>query len=281
MSGSFDTTPKIVIPDDRFNVMEPIFSQNAFDGAVDSKGYTVTIEKAIRCPCVVLGTGQGNPSCLSCGGSSWFFISKRKTVGLVQSMNKETKYQQWSETQRGTAKISLKGIDQVAFMDRVTVLEVESIFTQNAVMRRSSTNQLFAFLFYRPKEIEYIYAFTAVDSQPRLVDSTKYTVEDDHIIFDSSLSSLMNTDTLGEVYCMLGIRYKHNPTYHVIDILRETVKTFSSDDTPVILPEQNPIEDLAVKEPMPIYAVGRKVHFMFDSPNLSGESLFDNTPTNE
>lgn len=281
MSNELDAsrkTAKIIVPDDRHNVVEPIFSKSEFDKAVESKGYDVTIEEAISCPCKVTSTGQGNPLCKNCGGAAWFFISKRKTLAVVQSINKRTKFLNWSETDRGTSQITLKGEDRVSFMDRIVLLEVVSVFSQTTVINVSSDNAMFAFLFYAPTAIKRIFLFTDLEEKHKpLTYAVDYFIEDDHILFTETVRPYLRENSDGIFVGRVGVRYEHNPTYHVIDINRETVKAFSRDDE-FEGDYSNLSDDFPIKEVIPVNCVGRKAHYMFDSPNLSGESLYDNTP---
>lgn len=266
--------------DDKFNVLQPIFSQNEFDKAIESKGYDVFIEKGMRCPCYIKNSAAANPMCLNCGGTGWFFFGKKSTVAVIQSMNRRTKFLNWSETDRGTIQVTVKGIDRVAFMDRVTVLEVESIFSQASLVFKTNLDKYVSFLIYSPTEIDSCFIYDSFD-QPLLYlrKDVNFSVVEDRLEFNDTIIQYLDSEQEAQI----TVRYFHHPTFHIIDINREIVKTFSYDDRfdedkelPVLNQEQ--INPAFVKQLMPVNSVARKVHFMLDSPNASGESLYDNTP---
>lgn len=272
---------RIITPSpDKYNPLEPIFSQNAFDKAIETKGYDVEVEKGLKCPCRIKSTNSANPKCLNCGGSGWFFISKKKTVAVIQSMNRRTKFLNWSETDRGTIQVTVKGIDRVAFMDKIRVLEVEAIFSQAADIFLTSTNKQIAFLFYEPTKIDECYLFVDTESKLVLLQQGKhFNIEEDRLVFTSEIDPYLDDEKEAQI----SVRYYHNPTYHIIDINREIVKTFSYDDRfdedkeiPVL--DEEILDQTKVKQLMPVNSVAKKAHYLFDSPNASGESLFDNTP---
>lgn len=268
---------RMVTPDAGFQAIQPIFSQNDFDKAIESKGYKVFIEKAVMCPCADLSTGASLPMCQNCGGSGWFYIEKRSTLAVVQSMNRRTKYINWSEQDRGTVSITLKGEDRVAFMDKVRLLEVESVFSQRLSVKRSSDDKIFGFLLYQALEIEVCYQYVGFDNKLTLLkEGVDFEVEEDKLLFRDDFE--LDEET-GEA--KVSVRYKYNPTYHIIDINREIVKTFSMDERFDEDKEVSVNAQENSKEAMPVNSVARKAHFLNDSANLSGESLFDNTPYDE
>ena len=274
-------TARIITPSpDKYDTLQPIFSQNEFDKAIETKGYDVEIEKGLKCPCWIKAAKAANPKCMNCGGSGWFFIAKKQTVAVIQSMNRRTKFLNWSETDRGTIQVTVKGIDRVAFMDKVRVLEVEAIFSQDSDIFLTRDNKYIAFLFYQPTRIEFCFMYKSVDEPLILLEQGKdFNIEEDRMIFTDDIIPHLDEEMEGQI----SVRYHHNPTYHIIDINREIVKTFSYDDRfdedkeiPVI--NQEPIDQTKVKQLMPVNSVAKKAHYLFDSPNSSGESLFDNTP---
>jgi hypothetical protein len=274
-------SPRIITPSpDKFDTLQPIFSQNEFDKAIETKGYDVEVEKGLKCPCRIKNTNSANPKCLNCGGSGWLFIAKKKTVAVIQSMNRRTKFLNWSETDRGTIQVTVKGIDRVAFMDKVRVLEVEAIFSQDSEIFLTKDGKYISFMFYQPTRVEYCFLYKSVEEPLVLLEQGKdFNIEEDRLVFTNDIIPHLDE----EMEAQITIRYHHNPTYHIIDINREIVKTFSYDDRfdedkeiPVFGQEQ--VDQTKLKQLMPVNSVAKKAHYLFDSPNASGESLYDNTP---
>lgn len=254
----------------------PFLSENDFRDALFAHGYVVTHEKAIRCGCNNKPTGQPMPNCCNCVGSGWFFVNKTETRMLVQGINKTTQYKDWTETDRGTASITARASDNIlSFMDRVTVLDVESNFVESKKTRTSSTGEIFSFLYYYPLDIYAVWVWQGVDQPHRLLNVTEYAIEENKIVFDASLTSLYplnknNHQEDGE-YLSFMIGYNYNPVFHCIDITREVVKNRNRD-----------CEDglLALKD-FPVHAVAKKAHFILDAPEFDGSSVFDNSFTQE
>jgi hypothetical protein len=153
-------------------------------------------------------------------------------------------------------------------MDRVTILDVETVFSQIAHVRLSSNNKLFAFLAYEPIEIEAIYLFESASAPLIPLTSDLYQIQGSKITLDDTfLTALSGVIDPNLKYLNLTVRYYHLPVYHIIDINREVMKNRSKDcDT----------GGRSLKE-LPISSVGKKPHTLFETPNFLGEGYFDNT----
>ena len=85
---------KPIIEETPYDISEslPHFNKQDFDEAVFEHGYSVTLERALRCPCAVEANNGALSNCTNCGGGGWVFINKRSTVIVTQSMNRNTKF---------------------------------------------------------------------------------------------------------------------------------------------------------------------------------------------
>lgn len=236
------------------------FSPQEFNSTVFDKGREVLVEKALRCPCTEVATGQGLPTCKNCGSTGWLFVNKKSTVFVIQSINRKTKFNNWTEEDRGTVNITARGIDRLAFMDRVTLTDVVSIFSQNLRFKEVG-GKLFAYTVYYPLLVTDAYLYMA-DIQPLkpLELLTDYTIEENKIVLNSKYKNV-NQDQLSAT-----IRYSHFPQYNIIDIPRETTVVKRKD-----------CAEVEVLNNLPMNALARKVHYVMDAPNFSGDSLFDNS----
>lgn len=90
-----------------------------FDALVDNKGYEVIWERAIPCPCSK--RVQHQSTCRNCGGSGWVFINPTRIKAVCQSLNKNTRYKDWSVEMLGTAAITVKSMFHLNFMDKIMI----------------------------------------------------------------------------------------------------------------------------------------------------------------
>lgn len=239
---------------------QPQFNRGEFDDSLFSKGYEVYLEKALRCPCTDKASGQGLPSCLNCGSTGFFFISKKKTRAAIQSINRKTKFSNWTEEDRGTFSVSLRGQDRIGFMDRITILDLVSQYSE--VLRiKSYGDKLFAYTIYYPLNVSSVYLFIGdKDKLQPLILIEDYTIEENRIILDSKFNN-SNSEL------SISVRYTHNPTYYILDIVREVTATRAIDCTS----GEDYLTDMIIN------AVARKAHYLLDAPNVAGNSLYDNT----
>ncbi len=244
------------------------FEVDRFDAAVLQKGYTVLHSKALKCPCMNYASNSPLPNCLNCSGIGWFYVDKTETKALMQSMGNSKKYEVWSETNAGTVQVTTLFKDDVTYMDKFEITDLEATFSQ-ILFLTTAQDKIFSFTIYEPIEVLYIYKF--VDSNSPLVIlynkdvnpiDWDYYVEKNRIIFNPSKFSVGNTVT---------IRYKHVPVYCIIDITREIFKT--KDKGCSVGCEEL---DLTLRG-MPQKSIGRRLHYIWNANNLNGPKEHDNT----
>lgn len=241
------------------------FEPQRFDSLVFDKGYEVFIDRALRCPCTVKGTGQALVSCNNCLGTGWIFVNRIETRVAVQQLNANVKYENWSQTTTGMAKITSRAIDKLAFMDRIILREVEGYF--NEVVRvRDYKDKKVGFTIYEILEIESIYLFQT-DKEPLLPlkEGKDFEVKGGYKIeFNDNYNSMDNMS--------ISVRYRHCLTFHLIDMNRDIMKvrtkTCKASD-----------EQLTN---MPIAGLGRKSHYIFDNIKYEQEGrLIENSTIKE
>lgn len=236
---------------------QAFFKKNDFDVTIWQHGYDVIVEKALRCPCKSKGA-DNLASCKNCGGSGWFFINPKQTKAIMHSMNLQTNFREWSEVNVGTVNVSVRDIDKLAFMDRITVLQGNSIHSQT-VFTSFYKGVLFAFLDYTPKDVEEVYLFVSGDDKLVLLqENVDYTIVDYKILIDKKYHHLKDVT--------LTIRYNHAPQFHVIDLPRDVmVSTIRTTD------------NRKIKAQMPVNAVGRRAHYVINRQSFNGDLYFDNS----
>jgi len=262
MSGSQDktSTGKTIIQQTpaALSKTKVNFDKSFFDGAIQSKGYEVLIEKALRCPCKVKGSDNLS-DCQNCAGSGWFYINPTRTRAILHSMNLNTRFKEWSEESMGTVSISTRDVDEITFMDKLTLTEGLIPFSQ-VVYPVSFKGVLFAFTIYDIQEIRDVFIFEASDQKlTKLAVTEDFTFERNKLILNKKFSSYKSL--------CISVKYIHRPQYHVIDLNRELMRSDVTVESTGLLKNT----------PFPISAIGRRSHYILDAQNYEGNYLFDNS----
>lgn len=228
------------------------FEPHRFNSLVFDKGYDVWIDKAYRCPCAVKSTGQALPSCNNCLGIGWVFTNRTETRVAIQGIKADVKYENWTKTTSGTARITARAIDKLAFMDRIILKDVEGYY--NEILRTvKKGNNTIVITEYPIIEIEEIFLFEN--------DKTKLTrlkVNEDFTIIDESKLQFVENFTSERT---LSIRYRHYMTYHIIDMNRDITK----------VRQKGCVMSNEELSEMPINGLIRKAHYLFDNTKYEQE----------
>lgn len=243
-------TPPPLIPGNRVD-----FNKSIFDQVVYEKGYKVYVDKAISCPCANLGDNQALSSCRNCGGSRYVYINRFSTQIVLQAMNIDTKFKEWSQEMIGTVKITTLNSDRLSLMDRIIVREAESITTEIIHGKRHADG------FYRQKtiyplvSIEAAFIFNGETNKLiHAIEGVHFEIEDENWI---KFKDPYNFDLV-----TMTLRYVHRPMYYVMDNTRNVMVTS-------VESEVNPAS-------LPLHAIGRLAHYWLDQQKLNGEYLFNN-----
>lgn len=249
------------------------FNKDDFHDAIDQKGYIVYLENAIECPCRSVNDAGGySPfsNCKNCGGLGYFYVNKRETKMILSAMNMETKYKEWSEEKIGTVKITAKDEDDISFMDRITLKNSRAIHKEVLEpLYDYENNRPFYRTTYDIKNIKQLFRFRGPDLD--LVyygdgtgSSSMYGYIRNEIEFSPLEATQIKNDN--EPYPFkIAVYYEHLPQFHVIDMSRDimTTRVFDEDNEGKITPKN-----------LPVHAIGRRSHFVFDDVN---GGLFDNS----
>ena len=238
-----------------------------FNGLIYNHGYEAQLEHAMRCPCVDKATGQALSTCKNCLGRGWLFINKQETRVVSQGMNNVKRDTQTGEVNRGIARITVRAIDRIGFMDRIMLTELEAYYTE-IVRPQMYDGKLIAYPVYEPIEITDAFLYISDNQKLRPLEEGQYKVEGNRIEFDENIMNFVDVTDMNQVSPELSvtIRYSYHPVYHVIDGNRELMRVSErgcrySD------------EKLAQ---MPINVLAKKAHYIFDAQRYDAE-LYDNT----
>lgn len=255
--------------------------KNDFDSLVWNKGYDVIKETGLKCPCKSKTTNQQS-NCKNCGGSGWLFINPTQTKMVLTSMNRNTQYKEWSEESIGNVSITALSEEHLSFMDRVTVLDGNSIFSEVLFMKKyssedsvssslsvsnSSSAASMVYYFksnYDIKELLYIAIFNGTQNKlVPLIYGEDFIYKDNRITFLTAINYINPLTEDQDI--SITVRYKHSPQFYIVDIPRETMQT----NTRIAGVDDNGIS-------MPIHAIGRRSHYVLDDQNFEGNRVFNN-----
>lgn len=267
MSGS---NPKAIIQKTPAETVEHQvrFETQRFDSLVFDKGYEVWIDRAFKCPCSVKGTGQPLVDCRNCLGKGWVFTNRIETRIALQTIRADIRYDNWTQNTAGTARVTARAIDKLAFMDRIILQDVEGYYNEILRSRAHTAGvsgvYLDLYTNYGIIEIEEIMVF--VDSTTALTylkEGVDYQLNPDNDTNIQIINQTYENESL-----TLTIRYKHFMTYHIIDMNRDITK----------VREKNCSYPEETLKNMPIAGMARKAHFLFDNLKYEeSQNLIDNT----
>lgn len=224
-----------------------------FDALVDNKGYDVIWERAIPCPCA--SRNAAHSTCKNCQGTGWVFINPKQIKAVAQSINKDTKYKDWSVELLGTISLTVKSCFHLNYMDKITLLGATAPQSENLLVKDFS-GQKYVNTIYGIKSIIDIFKFVD-ESQPLqlLTKGKDYSFEGNKILFNGLQT--------GE---SISVSYVHNVQYNVLDLPHDIRQT-------IVLDSKSREQTLL----LPISAVARRTHNVLDAPNFNGDNLFDNS----
>jgi len=242
-----------------------------FDALIYNDGYSLYIDRAVKCPCKSQNIPNNLPTCKNCGSTGWVFINRTAIKGIVYSMSWENSYKEWSEENLGNVFISTRHEDKLSFMDRVTVVDAETIHKQ-ILYPFLYKGVALAFTTYSIKKIIDIFLYVNDQTPLRLlVENTDYTIggantigtcnglSDNLLTFSAEIIQLLESLNNG---LHLSITYIHPPQYHITHNLRDTMVSIQKNGKPA---------------KMPVSAVGRRSHYVLDAENYSKDRLLDNS----
>lgn len=244
---------------------QPKFREKPFNDAIFDKGYDIYLEKALRCPCRITANKGALSNCFNCGGTGWVFINKKQTKAVIQSMNRqESNGKKWTEQDRGTSSVTLRSVDNIAFMDRLTLFHLKANYSEILKLKQVSNGAYTCRTVYQVLDLDQIMLFKGSEDPLYRLNTNQYTITDHGIRVTMDLSALEEPT--------LTVRYSHNPQFHIIDITRENFLQKGGELN------CDPNDPGYLKDTLlPQHAVARRAHYILDAPDLLGESLFNNS----
>jgi len=254
-----------------------------YEALVWQKGYNVFHDKLIKCPCQVqdnqpkpddfttknesavsgvpdaFGQHFNNTGCKNCNATGYVLINRIRTKMLLQGMNLDTRFKEWSEERTGTVKITCLEQDRISLMDRIINLDSESSYNET-ISFEDYKGKRFSYLIYEPKKVLVCFLYQG--------DNKKLLLLKEGVDFEV----MSNVFTLNEKYfgvevrnLRVTIKYTHFPMFHVIDMLRDVIS------------QESRSGEVGKTFNFPLHAIGRRSHYVLDAENFSQDLLLDNS----
>jgi len=226
-----------------------------FSALIDNKGYDAVWERALPCPCAKR-QGAVQSTCRNCGGTGWVFINPMQIKVVAQSINKDTKYKEWSQERLGTASFTVRPEYHLSFMDKLTLLNSSTRSCENRIVYYQDNKFLINVVYPIDSVIE-IFKFVSPFEPLVLIDASNYTIQGRFVSFSNNVVKQGDS---------LTISYDHKVQYHILDLNHDVRNT-------ILLDDKSREEGLL----LPVSAVGRRVDLVIDAQNYEGTNLVDNS----
>lgn len=175
---------------------------------VDQHGANIYWERSIFCSCLDIYTGQPDFTCPSCKGKGYFYFGGTQTKALVYSINAKKDQYPIGMLDVGTSYMTCHSYDRVAFRDRITFLDMKSIYSQVVTFTGDPEGEI---LKYKPLDV------ITLRNLGQEIPSAAYTIEGNRIKFQDGLFNPNDR---------FSILMEILPTYVVIDIPHELRGTY-------------------------------------------------------
>jgi len=220
------------ISDQELKTARADFVKDDFDRLVEQKGLVLIHEITYKCSCIREINGSALSHCPDCGGGGYVFDDPYEIKGVIQAINYNPKFMQYSEVNVGTAMLTTRYTNRIGWRDRITVKNGETIFMENIfpVLRTvNGIQELSALLNYSSIEVIKVFmngATTSTDTckpQVPLVEGTDFTVDGRKFKLSDDIMNAHIASKCDKAY--VSIRYLHHPQYLVMDIQKDIRNT--------------------------------------------------------
>jgi len=248
----------------------PYLALNNFDKKIWDKGGLIFFDQMLKCPCysIIKGEDGGlnefpSSACENCGGSGWFLVQRHETRAIITSINKDTKFKEWSEEKLGTMNVTTLERNKLSFMDRIILKEAKTYHNETIFFKKFA-GKWRAKTFYEILTVEFVLLFETDEKPLKALVNTpsviEYTTSSNYIELPDGIVG----NNIEKVQCT--IKYVCRPQYHILDIPRDSM----------VAPYKE-IDKSIVAGQFPIHAVARRSHFVLDSQSYSLANILDNS----
>jgi hypothetical protein len=242
------------------------FDAERYNEQVHDKGNNARLDIAVPCPCAGATSGSALATCQSCGGLGRIVVERREIHALISGMNASRKQLTWSQQLVGTSSITLDSEEVVTTGDRLVNLSAMGEYTERLAKGVLLGGELLYYPTYEPLSVRHLLAFTNPREKLKPLSDKlgHYKIDAAGVLRVQLGPAGVDRDV------QLSIRYRHHPTFEVIDLPRDQVYSPA--------PANNPRQEFGAVERLPQHVVGRRLHYL-ERPGRPGQApLLSNLP---
>jgi hypothetical protein len=235
------------------------FMEDSFQSLIYSHGYNITIEPTFPCPCNRRVQGVQS-QCLNCQGTGWVWGTPLQCKAVIQSINKSTRYKEWSKELTGKANITIEHRFRLSEGDKVTMIDSDTISAENLLIKEmTSDGKLFAATTFPVRTIQFLFRYvSATEPLQRLVQNQDFIFENNKIVF---LCDVKKGDSV-------SVRYNHNVQFLVEDVNHDIRNAYVLDDN-----------GREKQNMLPVSAVIQRLYCQMDGQNFAQNNVLYNPTT--
>lgn len=239
-----------------------------FDKLINDRGNNAEWEQAMVCSCVSRDSGQPRFDCPICGGSGYRYLTPRKIVVAVSSLNGSIKQETLQLYEPGTCYITPKSNIIMGYRDRLRFTDFRCKFSEVIKWDAESAAKGVSPRTYRDiREVLMV-----CDDSYEYEEGVDFDVSDDmyHLIWRNKSVDLTSA--------RMSILYLTTPSYLVNDLLHELRGTISDRKHPSATYEELPKQYRCSREDF-IYNVADPDNDRYKSSSDSSSSASSGTST--
>lgn len=209
------------------------FKIDEFMRLIVQKGYMVTWEKAVMCPCVTKDQdGQPDFNCPLCKGKGKYWHDPQDIQGIMTNLNEQDKFTAAGEVMAGTSYFTTLPVNKLGFWDRVTHWHSTIRFSEVIVKGDQGGKDRVRFL---PIEVVCGKSLRTVTTE--YLQDIDYVVNNSEGVVDWSPGA-GHEPLRGQRYTL---DYMINPRWIVIDLINVVRDTYVKTKKPGITFQELPV----------------------------------------
>lgn len=209
------------------------FQYDEFYWLVRQKGYMVTWEKAVLCPCITKDKdGQPDFNCPLCKGKGKYWHDPQDIQGIMTNLNEQDKFTQSGEIMAGTSYFTTLPTFKLGFWDRITHWHSTVRFSEVVVKGDQGGKD---YLRFNPIEVVCGKSLRTVKTE--YLENVDYVVDNQKGLIDWSPGA-SHEPLRGERYT---VDYMINPRWIVIDLINVIRDTYVKRKKPGIVFQEMPV----------------------------------------
>ncbi len=212
------------------------FRYDEFYYLIQQKGYQVTWEKAVICPCITKDkAGQPDINCPLCSGKGKYWHDPQDIQGIMTSLQEQDKFTQAGEIMAGTSYFTTLPTYKLGFWDRITHWHSQARFSEVIEKGdRGGTDKL------RFQPIGVVCGKSLRTVSTEYFEGIDYVVDYDNSVIDWSPGG-SHEPNRGERY---SVDYFVHPRWIVIELVNVIRDTYVKSKKPGITFQEMPVKTM-------------------------------------